>query len=382
LRARSSAGRWNLLWLGLWAGLVVNTKAIYILALPGAVAYLAPHLFRTQGARGLLRAVGWVLLGALPGLVMMLAYNQVRTGSFTNVGYALPITGATTRSFSENVFFGLYGLFLSPGKSLFLYSPPLLASLLALPRAWKTRERGWLWATLLTAGPVVYYNGTYLFWSGDWCWGPRYILFLVPMLLLPLAFLLDDLLAARRRLALAALGVLVAAGVFVQVLGGLFYWDHFIRISQDARNGWLGNPNRSGAASADRGGMCDPCFEDFYGFNWLPAFTPIEGHWWLLRHVPGKHDWRRAEADAPWHRYTTLQLNIAPSYSRARLDWWFLDWKGPLRAKGVVLLILLALGVGASSLPWWRGHRAGRRAGPGAHDGPAAEAPPVSDARS
>jgi hypothetical protein len=229
------------------------------------------------------------------------------------------------------------------------------------------------------------------------------------MLLLPLAFLLDDcngdpqrvpnpprdgarpakpggsphdLLAARRKLALAALGALVAAGLFVQVLGGLFYWDHFIRISQDARTSWLGAPNRAGAASADRGGMCDPCFEDFYAFNWLPAFTPIEGHWWLLRHVPGKHDWRRAEADAPWHRYTTLQLNIAPSYSRARLDWWFLDWKGPLRAKGVVLLILFTLGAGASSLLWWRGHRAGGRAGRGAHDGPAAKPPRVSDARS
>ena len=68
--------------------------------------------------------------------------------------------------------------------------------------------------------------------------------------------------------------------------GGLFYWDHFIRLAQAAQHHWLGRPNRAGAVSAVRAsdGRCDPSFEDFYTFNHLPAFQPIEGHLWLARH--------------------------------------------------------------------------------------------------
>ena len=354
LRLHRNATPWAALWLGLWAGVLVNTKVVYALCIPGAALFAGVQLYRKQGARPLLRALGLALLGGLPGLVTMLAYNHARTGSLFDVGYALSAPGQQSRSFSENPFYGLWGLLLSPGKSLFLYSPPLIVALLALPHALRTRDRGWLWALLLTGGPVVYSNAKYLFWSGDWCWGPRYILFVVPALLLPAIFVFDDLLARRRRLALAAGGAVFAVGLFVQVLGSLFYWDHFIRISQEARTSWLGAPNRAGAAAKDRGGMCDPCFEDFYPFNWLPAFSPVEGHYWLLRHVPRRHSWEQAEADAPWHRYTSLKLRIASSYPRARLDWWFLDWKKDLRPAGAFLLAFMFAGALGSAFLWWR----------------------------
>jgi len=34
-----------------------------------------------------------------------------------------------------------------------------------------------------------------------------------------------------------------------------------------------------------------------------------------------------AEKDAPWRRYTNLQLNIQQNYGRARTDWWFVDYR-------------------------------------------------------
>jgi hypothetical protein len=358
-------------WLGLWAGLLINTKVVYVLALPGAALLAGLHVHRTRGPRRLAALLPWATLGFLPGLVMTLVYNHVRTGSVFNVGYNVPASLQASGSFAETPFWGLYGLLLSPGKSLLLYSPPLLAALLALAFAVRHRDRQWLWAFLLSAGPVLLINARYLFWSGDWCWGPRYLLFLVPPLLLPAVFALDHLLAIKRRAALTGAALVCAAGLFVQVLGNAFYWDHFIRISQDARNRWLGSPNRSGAASPDRGGACDPCFEDFYPFNWLPSLTPIEGHYWLLRHVPFAHDWRTAEADAPWHRYTTLTLNVAGNYSRARVDWWFLDWRGVRRPAGIIVLSAMLAGLAGSSLLWWGGRRRRRQR--------AGSAPPVSD---
>jgi hypothetical protein len=52
-----------------------------------------------------------------------------------------------------------------------------------------------------------------------------------------------------------------------------------------------------------------------YAQTWLPPFSPIEGHLWLLRHVPAGHDAKTAEADAPWRRYTTLRLDIEDTFA-------------------------------------------------------------------
>jgi hypothetical protein len=376
LRVARKPTIWAALWFGFWAGMIVNTKAIYVLSFPGAALFAGWHIYRSHGLRRLLLSVGWATLGALPGLAMMFAYNYVRTGSITNIGY--PLAHQAEKEFLEKPLFGLMGLFLSPGKSLFLYSPPLIVSLLALPRALRSRPGSWFWAFLLTAGPVVWFYSRFLFWSGDWCWGSRYVLFIIPPLLLPAVFLLDDYLPRRRLVALGTTVVVFAAGLAVQVVGGFFYWDHFIRIAQDVQRQWLGQPQRTGATSPVRaGGSCDPCFEDFYGFNWLPALSPLSGHVWLLKHVWNEHTWEEAEKDAPWHRYTTLKLNFAGNYARARLDWWYFDWReGRLRPAGRRLLAATTSGALLSAVLWcWPPLRRRRRQAALAGPGPAPEDP-------
>ena len=328
---------------GAFAGAMVNTKVVFILALPGALLLGVLLLLRRHGRTVTLRACGWALVGATPFVVMLLAYNAARTGSPFNNAY--PSMSADSMQYGEKIWVGLWGLFLSPGKSLFLYSPPLVAGLIALPRVLADRDRDWAWAAILTAGPVVYLYGRLLAWHGDWCWGPRYIIFVVPLLLLPAMLWLPPLAPRQRRVAGATLGALCALGVGMQVLGGAFYWDHYLRIDHEVRPQWLGQPNRTGSASRDQGGWCDPCLEDLYGLNWLPAFSPISGHAWLLRHVPRDHGWDKALLDAPWTRYTKQPLSALSSYPRVRVDWWFLDFWRERRKPGLALLAFwLALG--------------------------------------
>jgi uncharacterized membrane protein YraQ (UPF0718 family) len=248
---------------------------------------------------------------------------------------------------------GLWGMFLSPGKSIFLYAPPLVLALAGY-KALVQRHRATAIALAVTAVPPILLSARSTFWAGDWAWGPRYLVFALPALVFPVCLVLERLLERRRRAAFyGAAGLALALGVSVQALGLHFYWDHFIRIAQEARLTWLGNPDRAGASMPDRGGTCDGCFEDMYTIQWLPPFQPIRGHLWLLRHVPFKHDWERAERDAPWHPSTSLKLPIAGSYSRARIDFWWNDYKehkrAALRIFGSLTFLLIA---GAAFFVW------------------------------
>jgi hypothetical protein len=351
LRVAKDPSRKAALWFGIWAALLVNTKLIFALALPGAALFAGRQILQKHGRDVLLRTVGTAALGALPGVVMVLGYNFARTRSLLGTGYNI---GGGGEVFGEQLPIGLWGLFLSPGKSVFLYNLPLVVALLALPHAWRTRSRDWAVALLLTAAPVVLVYSRFYFWAGDWCWGPRYIMFLVPIALLPAVFLLDDLLRSPRAWTLPAWAGVLALGAWIQIVGAAFYWDHFIRIAQDVQTQWLGPVVRSGANPPDRGGACDPCFEDLHGLNWLPPFSPLEGHAWLFRHVVAGDSWQVADADAPWRRYTKLKMNIARTYAGARLDWWMLDFKGDLRPVGLLLFVLWAAGAAAGATFWLR----------------------------
>ena len=97
---------------------------------------------------------------------------------------------------------------------------------------------------------------------------------------------------------------------------------------------------------------------------WLPAFQPIEGHYWLLKHVLAGHDAATAEGDAPWRRYTSLQLDIARTYGRARVDWWGLLWMRShphLWLAGLGLMLLMGTALVGGACLWTRACLSERR---------------------
>jgi hypothetical protein len=252
-------------------------------------------------------------------------------------------------------------MLLSPSKSALLFSPPLVLALFGLPHVIRKRPRfGVALAAVLLPTFLVYC--AYKSWSGDYAWGPRYFVWAVPVLLVGLAGFWEGIAAKwRPRVRMAVLGAVVAAGIGVQLLGNALYWDHFIRISIDVKNQWLGNPNRSGSYIPERGrGHCDSCFEDTYQLLWLPPFQAIRGHWWLVKSIAVDEDWHEAQHDAPWRRYTSLETNLANSYPRARLDWWGMLWIHDARETWLVgfsLLLLFLAGTVGGAWMWIRLHR-------------------------
>jgi hypothetical protein len=260
------------------------------------------------------------------------------------------------------MFDGAWGMLASPNKSAFLYSPPLVLALLALPAAVRAVPRFGL-ALLAMVAPVFLIYCTYRSWSGEWAWGPRFFVWAVPVLLVPLAWWVDAAVTRWRRV---VLGGVVASGIAVQLLGTALYWDHFIRIAITTKNQWLGQPNRTGSYVPDRNrGFCDSCFEDTYQLLWTPAFHPIRGHWWLVTSLAADRDAKSAQTEAPWRHYTTLQVNLnhADNYARVRIDWWGLLWMKDATHTwklGLTVMIALAGALAFGVWRWLRLHRSAR----------------------
>jgi hypothetical protein len=337
-------------WLGVWAGCLLEAKYIYALAIVGAAAALLWSIRDNPTRR---RVFGWAAVAGAPFVILALIYNYLRWDSPLESGYG-PYLGAY---FGGSLFDGLWGMLASPDKSALLYSPPLVLALLAAPAAFRAQPRFGLLVGCV-AVPTLLVCCTYRSWSGDYAWGPRFFVYLVPIALVPLAWF--EVASRVKRLALAAA---IAAGIAVQLLGNALYWDHFIRIAIDTKNQWLGRPNRKGAYVAEAGrGHCDSCFEDTYQTLWLPPFQQIRGHLWLVESLASGADAKSAAADAPWARYTNLDVDLSQSYPRARIDWWGLLWLEDAPDTwpvGVVLAAVFVAGAAFGTMRWRRLHVAG-----------------------
>src|SRR5262249_24783789 len=71
--------------VGLWAGLLVNSKLVFVLAIPVVAAVLAWRLRREP--RRLLVFFGWAALMMLPGVALVLYWNWARWGNPLDTGY-------------------------------------------------------------------------------------------------------------------------------------------------------------------------------------------------------------------------------------------------------------------------------------------------------
>lgn len=155
---------------------------------------------------------------ALPFGLAAAAYlllNFLRFGSATQFGYPEHVElGRLVDTFDNPIWIGLYGLLLSPGKGLFIFAPPVLIGLAGLARL--ARIRPGLAAALVTqACMTILFFARYSSWEGGYCFGPRYLLPLLPALLAPLALIAER----ANRLVLAAIVALSLAGGAIEIVG-------------------------------------------------------------------------------------------------------------------------------------------------------------------
>lgn len=220
---REGAAPWRLTLAGLLFGLAAISEYPVVLFL-GMIFLWA--VVEARDRWGLQRVV-W---SALPPLLLFAAYNFAIFGTPLPVGYRYHVEyqGMHAQGFmgiTHPSLAALLGITVSPYRGLFFLSPVLLLAIPGLLRmARDPRERRT--AVLLTAIAVGFflYVGSYGYWSGGDAIGPRFLVPLVPFLILPMAYAVDVLL--RRPAGRWVVGLLIALSalnVWIQSVAGQRY---------------------------------------------------------------------------------------------------------------------------------------------------------------
>jgi hypothetical protein len=311
-------------WLAVAAGVLVNSKLVNVLFLPFVAWYVIDRAYRRGELQRVWRALPLATIVFAEFMAVVFWHNHMKTGTLFDSGYQIK-----NGVFSGDLFAGLYGLLLSTGKSAFLYSPPLVLAVLGARTAWQRRraETAFLAAII---GMSLLFNAKFRHWHADYCWGPRHLTALTPLaLLLAFPWLPEALARGRARLRRFAVAALIGAGVAVQLLGASIYWDHYIRVL---------------IAVKDQTGAAGWYQEHLSHGHYIPAFSPLRGQWWLLRHLV--HDDGELDRDAPWKSIVPYPSNMSDAWTRVRLDWWLLEYTqggdSHPRVAAALLLLMLA----------------------------------------
>jgi hypothetical protein len=241
-RAKESKTLWlQNFWLltgGLAFGYALLTRVSGLALLPAYLLYLwliaNPAFARKEWLKTLLdpRFLRYAILfgvGVVPALLLTAYFNVVRFGNPLTSGYE-------GEGFTTPIWEGLWGLLFSTGKSVFLYSPVLVALPFALRALLRYARPETLFFSAILSITLLYYGAWWAFYGG-YSWGPRFLVPLLPFGVLALGVLLQK---SRTWVVLIFCGLFPLA-VFVQMLGvAVNFNTHLINVTQGIP-GWDAN---------------------------------------------------------------------------------------------------------------------------------------------
>ncbi len=249
---------------------------------------------------------------------------------------------------------GIRGLLFSPGRSFFLYSPPMVLGLFSVVPF--VRRHGLRTLGLLAIVLVYFliYSKKAAWYAGDG-WGPRYQVVIIPLVILAMAPLIQKAVEERSRWARYVLALTFALGVAIQLLAVSKSFENYIEMFRHEIVTQL--PDKGARYG---GGDFYPYAEGLVDHNSMTAtvmawpFSPILAHAWLLSAdalnmgpaflQPLEE---RVLATPPWKKFWGIDVVPAhPEYGLG-LDFWsvllrtnFPSSTGLLTGAFLVLLLL------------------------------------------
>ncbi len=229
-------------------------------------------------------------IGVAASAAVLSALNYWRYGDPLSIGYGQSGSDLHAIRPRGNLITGLWGLWLSPGKSVFVYAPFALLAVAGIVIAIRRMPAEMsLLIALIGANTILF--ARVRFWSGDWAWGPRYMLIVLPCVAAMCAPLVS-MIRWRRALAILAVVGFLLPGVLGSTINfNLFYQRARVSLGENFRNNvyhdWSWNPiwHTLGLVGNAWGNLGKP-----YGILYMTGqpridFWWLDDRWWLSQHV-------------------------------------------------------------------------------------------------
>ena len=258
-------------WAGAFFGMTLLTKidsAFLILCLP---LYL--FFDRKNMKDRLLRFIP----GFAPFFILMLLYNHFNYGDAFSPGYS-------RQGFASPFPSALFGLLFSPGRGLFLFTPPALLAIAGW-KGFRRKHPQLFYLTMILAVVKIMVLAKWFSWQGGWCWGPRLLLPVLPLLLLPLFEIFETWRLRSPSLRITA-AVLIIAGFVIQIAGSMVSPNKY---PNDIWGMMQGNMNR---------------------FLFIPQLSHISGNLFLIS---------QGKFDLGWLRFMNAVRGVAPFFFAVNL---------------------------------------------------------------
>ena len=232
-------------------------------------------------------------------MAVAMGYNWLRFDSIFQFGY----TGAMDagHGFGTPMASGLYGLLFSPGKSIFLYTPLVIVGLAGARAFHRThpRENLFCW---FTACAVLLLYGRWWAWHGDWCWGPRFLMPVIPLAMLPALSIIEHF-KTTGMLRKTAFTLLAAGSFLIQIPGTVINSNNYLYLATRTV------PTHAFFISGQSG-----LRDGQLAAHFIPEFSPIAGQIWLLRvAVSGQGpDNEYLAGTPPWRTLLSTENAVPP----------------------------------------------------------------------
>lgn len=191
--------------LGLASAAVIQFRSDSLLTVWPAI--LALPLFVPLHTLLRRRSLLWVGLPVAASLSFLMWYNNLRFGSLLVAGYH-------GQGFHTPLDLGLKGLLLSPGRGLFVYSPLALPGVVGLVYMYVRRQAFAVLGALLILPRLILF-AKWGAWAGGLCWGPRFLMPSLPVLIVGAFYLLQ--MGSKPRAAVKAARLVLAMTAILSV---------------------------------------------------------------------------------------------------------------------------------------------------------------------
>jgi hypothetical protein len=337
----------NLLFSALSLGFAVITRSYSIIMVPSLFIMMVIYNSKNSGikttAKITARDIVTFFIAILPFVSLFFWYNYYRFGNVFETGYTLIAARTGVDYFSNTpLLTGLSGLFISPGKGFFYYTPVAILFFFSVKAFVKKHPRLGVSIIIIMISYVLFISN-FIYWHGDWAWGPRYISVLTPFFIIPIAELIDSDIWNKKKVSRAIIYFIISLSLVVQIAAvSVDFQKYFIVLLADEEVEFV-------EAYSD-GLQCilEPPPETYFNWRRSPILAQFGFVYNIARNIK---DYRYAEPPVNADNIEKIQARICMNVFDF---WWLYEYFGDRNYSGLfVAFILFVLSV-YTAVKLWR----------------------------